>query len=237
VDLLEPAEKLLSYQTDKRLDGVARAQVATRLAMVYLMDEKPQKALDTIRATAITTLPDDVQHQRLLLEARAFAALRQWNTALDLIAVDTAFDTQRLRADIYWESGNWAVAGQKAEELMGTRYSDAAPLSAEDRLEVMRAAVAYSLAGDQASLDRLRSNFGPKMTKTPDATAFAVLAQNIDSHGVDFRNRAAQIAAVDTLQNFMQDFGKHYRSIPVSSAPTPPATPTPAAPRAPTATN
>jgi tetratricopeptide (TPR) repeat protein len=56
-DLLDPAADLLSYQIDKRLDGVARAQVATRLAMIYLMDQKPQKALDTIRTTQISTLP------------------------------------------------------------------------------------------------------------------------------------------------------------------------------------
>ena len=64
-------------------------------------------------------MPDDINHQRLLLEARAFAALKQWDNALDLIAVDPAADTARLRADIYWESGNWSVAGQKAEEAAG----------------------------------------------------------------------------------------------------------------------
>lgn len=220
VDLLEPAENLLNYQISKRLDGIARAQVATRLAMVYLMDQKPQNALDTIRSTAITTLPDPVQHQRMLLEARAFAALKQWNYALDLIAVDQAPDTQRLRADIYWESGNWAVAGQKAEEMLGTRYSDAAPLSADERLAVMRAAVAYSLANDEPSLERLRANFGPKMKTSPDGSAFAVLAQSIDAHGVDFRNKAAQIASVDTLQTFMKDFRKRYQSIPAPASAT-----------------
>ncbi len=210
VDLLGPAEDLLHYQIDKRLDGVARAQVATRLAMIYLMDQKPQNALDTIRTTAISTLPDDINHQRLLLEARAFAALKQWNNAIDLIAVDDASDTARLRADIYWESGNWAVAGQKAEELLGTRYSDAAPLTAPEREEVMRAAVAYSLANDEASLERLRTNFGPKMKASPDGSAFTVVAQNIDAHGLAFRNQAAQIASIDTLQTFMKDFKKRY---------------------------
>ena len=210
VDLLSPAEDLLHYQIEKRLDGVARAQVATRLAMIYLMDLKPQDALDTIRSTAISTLPDDVNHQRLLLEARAFAALKQWNNALDLIAVDEAADTARLRADIYWESGNWAIAGQKSEELLGARYSDARPLDAGEREQVMRAAVAYSLANDEASLERLRANFGPKMKTSPDASAFAVVAQNIDAHGVLFRNQAAQIASIDTLQTFMKDFRKKY---------------------------
>ncbi|MEJ0027501.1 MAG: hypothetical protein WDN01_15865 [Rhizomicrobium sp.] len=209
-DLLGPAADLLSYQIDKRLDGVARAQVATRLAMIYLMDQKPMKALDAIRTTQISTLPDDVGHQRLLLEARAFAALKQWNNALDLIAVDPASDTARLRADIYWESGNWAVAGQKAEELLGQRWSDAGPLSPAEREEAMRAAVAYSLANDEASLDRLRDHFGPKMKASPDGNAFAVIAQRIDEHGVAFRDRAAQIASIDTLQAFMADFKKKY---------------------------
>jgi hypothetical protein len=208
VDLLTPAETLLKYQIDKRLDGIARAQVATRLAMIYLMDQKPQAALDTIRATQIAGLPDDDNHERLLLEARAFAALKQWNNALDLIAVDEAPDTARLRADIYWESGNWAIAGQKAEELLGARYSDAAPLNPLEREQVMRAAVAYSLANDEISLDRLRDHFGPKMKSSPDANAFAVVAQRIDAHGVAFRDQAAQIASIDTLQAFMRDFKK-----------------------------
>src|SRR5262249_30740802 len=40
VDLLGPAATLLNYQVTKRLDGVARAQVATRLAMIQLLDHK-----------------------------------------------------------------------------------------------------------------------------------------------------------------------------------------------------
>jgi len=216
VDLLGPAADLLKYQIDKRLDGVARAQVATRLAMIYLMDQKPMPALDAIRTTQISTLPDEINHQRLLLEARAFAALKQWDNALDLIAVDPAADTARLRADIYWESGNWSVAGQKAEELLSTRWSDASPLNPDEREEVMRAAVAYSLANDEASVDRLRDHFGPKMKSSPDASAFAVVAQRIDSHGVAFRDEAAQIASIDTLQAFMKDFRKHYSGVPAN---------------------
>ena len=208
VDLLGPAASLLAYQVEKRLDGIARAQVATRLAAVYLMDHKPEKTVETIRGSQITGLPDTETHQRLLLQARAFAALKQWDNALDLIAVDQAEDTRRLRADIYWESGNWAVAGQKAEELVEPRWSDAAPLSLEDRAYVLRAAVAYSLANDETGLERVRTHFTPKMKTTPDGNLFAVLSASIDTHGLAFREAAARIAAVDTLQAFMKDFGK-----------------------------
>jgi hypothetical protein len=205
VDLLGPASELLKYQIDKRLDGVARAQVAAKLAAIYLMDRKPELALDEIRGTQLSALPDDVGHQRMLIEARALAGLKRYDDALDMVAVDQAADTQRLRADIYWQAGQWAMAGQKAEELLGTRWSDTAPLAAEDRQEAMRAAVAYSLANDEASLERLAEHFGPKMKATPDASAFAVVSQRIDAHGVAFRDAAAQVASIDTLKNFMKD--------------------------------
>ncbi len=212
VDLLGPAENLLHYQVTKRLDGMARSQVATRLAMIDLMDHKPKDALEALRSTEIAGLPDDINHGRVLLEARALAALKQWDQALDLIAVDEAPDTRRLRTDIYWESGNWQVAGQKAEELVAVRASDAPPLTADEREDVMRAAIAYSLAGDEASLDRLRNAFSAKMKTSADASAFAVVTQNIDLQGVAFRDLAGKIASVDTLERFMDDFRKHYDS-------------------------
>jgi hypothetical protein len=208
VDLLAPAANLLAYQVDKRLEGVAKAQVATRLAAVYLMDHKPDKAVAAIRDSQITGLPDQQMHERMILEARAFAALKQWDNALDLIAVDQGDDTKRLRADIYWEAGNWAIAGQKIEELLEARWSDAAPFSEAERGQVMRAAVAYSLANDETSLSRLREHFSAKMKGTPDANMFAVLSADIDQHGLAFRDAAAKIASVDTLGAFMKDFNK-----------------------------
>ena len=208
VDLLGPAANLLAYQVDKRLDGVAKAQVATKLAAVYLMDHKAEKAVAAIRDSQISGLPDIELHQRMLLEARAFAALKQWDNALDLVAVDQAEDTRRLRADIYWESGNWAVAGQKAEELLDTRWNDAVPLTDGERGELLRTAVAYSLANDEAGLARVRAHFAAKMRGTPDANLFTVLSADIDQHGVAFRDAAARIASVDTLEAFMKDFNK-----------------------------
>jgi len=205
VDLLGPAADLLKYQIDKRLDGVARAQVATTLAGIYLLDKKPDLAVNEIRTTEISTLPDDVRHQRMLIEARALAELKRYEDALDMIAVDQAADTARLRADIYWESGNWLVAGQEAEQALSTRWSDTTPLTTAECQIVMRAAVAYSLANDETSLDRLRDHFAAKMKATPDANSFKAVSDRIDAHGVAFRDAAAQVASVDMLKSFMKD--------------------------------
>ena len=58
VDLLDQAADLLQYQVDNRLQGAARAQVATRLAVIYLMNRKADRALATLRATRTADLSE-----------------------------------------------------------------------------------------------------------------------------------------------------------------------------------
>ena len=57
VDLLDQAAELLQHQVDHRLQGGARAQVATRLAVVYLMNRKPDRALATLQRPVPPTFP------------------------------------------------------------------------------------------------------------------------------------------------------------------------------------
>ena len=52
VDLLDQAGELLQYQVEHRLDGSARAHVASRLAMIYLTNRKPDRALAALRGDA-----------------------------------------------------------------------------------------------------------------------------------------------------------------------------------------
>ena len=93
----------------------------------------------------------------MLLESRALAALKQWDQALDMIGTDDAPDSRRLRADIYWESGNWAVAAQKAEELSASAQRCHSP--ADDGRPPAGAARRDRLfAGqDEPGVDRIRS--------------------------------------------------------------------------------
>jgi hypothetical protein len=211
VDLLGPAAKLLDYQVSQRLDGVARAQVATRLAMLDLLDHKPKEALAALRSTRSSDLPDDINRERTLLEAQALAALKQWDSALDVIALDPTPESAKLRADIYWQSGNWELAGEKAEALLGQPTS--APLANAERETLMRAAISYSLAGNQPALDRLRTSFGAKLQGGPEATAFTLVTQKADTQGIAFRDLAAHIASIDTLETFMSDFRKRYSTV------------------------
>jgi hypothetical protein len=211
VDLLGPAATLLKYQVNSRLDGVARAQVAGRLAMLDLLNHQPKDALEALRTTRITGVPDDVNHQRMLLEARALAELKVWDQALDVIAVDEAPDTKALRADIYWESGAWEQAGQTAEALLPPSIAAApAPLSNDNRQLLLRAAVAFSLASDQTALDRLRARADAKSLPPDDAGVFALMTEKADTQSPTVRGTIAAIASTDTLEAFMKDFKSHH---------------------------
>ncbi len=94
VDLLDQASELLQYQVEHRLDGSARAHVASRLAMIYLTNRKPDRALAALRATRIADLAGELRQQRLLLEARAQSDVGRHDLALDII-----FEPGRARGD------------------------------------------------------------------------------------------------------------------------------------------
>jgi len=104
VDLLDQAAELLQYQIDKRLEGAARAQVAARLAMVYLTNRKPDRAIASLRSTRIADLSGELRQQRLLLEGRAQSDVGRHDLALDIISNLSGREAVRLRSDIYWAS-------------------------------------------------------------------------------------------------------------------------------------
>ncbi len=102
VDLLDQAAELLQHQVDHRLQGAARAQVATRLATIYLMNRKPDRALAALQRSRSSDLASDLREQRLLLEARALSDIGRHELALEIISGRKSREAMRLRADILW---------------------------------------------------------------------------------------------------------------------------------------
>jgi len=214
VDLLDQAGELLDHQVTKRLSGAARAQVATRLAMVHLMNHKADVALRVLRQTRQAGLPANMQHDRNLLEARALGELGRAAAAVEILNTMEGDAVERLKADAYWSGQEWKNAGKQIEKMLGSRWSDPEDLSKQERFYVLRAAIAYSLAESQFALNRLRKKYYPKLVKTPDAGAFLVVTKPIRDKDVTFRNLAKEIAAIDTLDTFIKEFKAGYTEAP-----------------------
>ena len=226
VDLLDQAAELLQHQVDHRLQGAARAQVATRLAVIYLMNHKADKALATLRATRIAELPNDVRNQRLLLEARALSDVGRHDVALEVIGNIEGREAMRLRSDILWAGKRWRDAAEQIELLYGDRWKEFEPLTDIERSDILRAASGYALGEDALGLVRFRERYVAKMGEGPDQRAFDVITAPIGTGGAEFREIARNIAAVDTLDGFLRE---RYPGTGAMSPPRPPASPAPTA--------
>jgi tetratricopeptide (TPR) repeat protein len=176
VDLLPQAADLLKYQAENRLDGVPRAQVSTDLAVIYLMDRKPEQALQAINSSRTTVLPTALNAERRLVEARAWTGLGRYDNALEIIERDASKEANDLRGEIVWKQKDWAAAGPLFEKTLGDRWKNPTQLSSDEEARLLRAGVAYSLAGDEAALARLASRYQGFYEKAnnPDALRIAL---------------------------------------------------------------
>jgi tetratricopeptide (TPR) repeat protein len=206
VDLLDQASALLDYQIDNRLTGAARAQVAARAALIDLMNNKPAKAVDVLRRTRQADLPASLANTRLVLEARALAMSGRTDLALEMAEGIDGAQGAKLAADMLWTARRWADAGEAIERLLGAAWKSPAPLDSEQRTQVMRAAIALSLAGDAMGVDRLRNKFASKMTNSPEAQSFDVVTAPVEMRGDAFREIARSVATSSTFDAFMREY-------------------------------
>ena len=216
VDLLDQAAELLQHQVDNRLQGAARAQVATKLAIVYLMAHKPDRALATLQKTRSSELSNELRDQRLLLEARAMSETGRHELALEVIANIHSHEADRLRADVLWAAKHYRRAAEAIEKMYGERWRQFTPLTEAERADVLRAAIGYALSDEQIGLIRLREKYAAKMADGPDRRAFDVVTAPIGTSGQEFQTIARKVAATDTLDGFLRDLRARY---PDGSAP------------------
>ena len=225
VDLLDQASDLLQYQVDRRLQGAARAQVATRLAVIYLMNRKPDRALAILRATRASDLANEFRNQRLLLEARALSDLGRHDLALEVVAHVEGRETIRLRSDILWAAHRWAAAAEQIELYYGEHWKEWQPLNDVERADILRAATGYALGEDTLGLGRLHEKYAAKMAETPDARAFEIVSAPLGTSGAEFREIARAAASTDTLNGFLRDMQARYPESSPIAQPAPSAAP------------
>ncbi len=223
VDLLDQASELLQYQVDKRLEGAARAQVAARLAMVYLTNRKPDRAISALRTTRIADLSGELRQQRLLLEARAQSDVGRHDLALDIISNIGGREAIRLRSDIYWAARRWREASEQIELYYADRWRDFKPLNPVEKGDVIRAVVGYALAEDAIGLARFREKYAPLMSGDADRSAFETASKPAAANSAEFAEIAKMAARVDTLDGFLREMKTRFPDA-TARAPLPPGT-------------
>lgn len=210
IDLLDQAAELLQYQVDHRLEGAARAQVAARLAMIYLANRKPDMAITALRASRISDLSGELRQQRLLLEARAQSDVGRHDLALDIVSNVSGREVLRLRSDIFWAGRRWRESAEQIELYYGDRFRDFKPLNAVEKSDIIRAAVGYALADDTIGLSRFREKYAPLMSESADRLAFDIASKPAGASSAEFAEIAKLAASVDTLDGFLREMKQRF---------------------------
>jgi tetratricopeptide (TPR) repeat protein len=223
IDLLDQASELLQYQVEHRLDGSARAHVASRLAMIYLTNRKPDRAIAALRATRISDLAGELRQQRLLLEARALSDVGRHDLALDIISNLVGREAIRLRSDIHWAARRWRESSEQIELLYGERWKEFAPLTDYEKSDIIRAAIGYSLSDDGIGLARLKEKYAAKLDGEADRTAFEAATRLAATNSAEFATIAKMAASVDTLDGFLREMRHRFPEMASSRTPLPAA--------------
>ena len=207
--------------------------------MLFRSDRKPEQALEAINSSRTTILPTQLNNDRRLIEARAWAGVGRFDSALEIIERDTSRDATELRGEVTWKQKNWAVAGPLFEASLGDRWKTETALSSEDEGRLLRAGVAFSLAGDDAALARLQQRYQGFYDKANNPEALRIALTGVPAgrlSAADFGRVTADNEAFSGWVGKMKGRFKT-RPAPVGAAKVPvaPAKQAQAAPRAPAA--
>ncbi len=215
--LLDEAAKLLEHQVRHRLKGQERTRVGTRLAVLYLLDDKPRDAIDALRASRNLSAPEDLVRERRLLEARGQTELGRYERALALLNGLKGDDVNDVRTEILWRARKWQRAASSLGNRLVSIRATNGPLELAARQDVLRYAIASSLASDNAALGRLRGDFADRMQGHPEWPAFQVVTAADQRDSAEFRNLAAEIAQVVRFESFMTAYRDRLRDRPLSA--------------------
>jgi hypothetical protein len=166
-------------------------------------------------------MPNELREQRMYVEARALSETGRHDTALELMENLRGPEADRLRADIHWAAKNWRDAGERLEALVGERWKGEEQLEPGDRHDVLRAALAYTLGGEQLGLARIKEKFAEKMGATTEGKVLELIIAGDATNPRTLAEAARALASFDSLGTFIKRYRTRYPEQPLEADPTP----------------
>ncbi len=211
IDLLDRAAELLDYQVHNRLSGADRARVGLRLAIIDLLDQKPEDAISAIDYTTAAGLPADLTAERHRIRARGLMETAQTEQALAELAGDNSREADIIRAESYAKAKNWSKTSEALARLVGNPAQGAWTPGREQL--VLKLAITLVLAGDSASLTKLHDDFQVKFEAGPDKDAFLMLTSgNQPTRSVDMAALSVRFAELAQFQTAMDGYRETLKS-------------------------
>ncbi|CAM3475091.1 SPOR domain-containing protein [Thalassospira profundimaris] len=206
VELFERAEELLEHQVDFRLTGVEKARVGARLALVYLLDSKPEETIRIIDETEVPGVSDELATQRRHLRARALLDTDRGIEAIASLEGDYSRNAELLRIDHYRNTRDYMSAAETFQRLVGEEPFDENGISDERGRYMLNWAVNLAMAGQERTLNMLKRRYGEVMAQSPYAEAFSLITSSPTQGLIDYRTLADRVDEVEEFQGFLATY-------------------------------
>jgi hypothetical protein len=165
------AAELLEYQLTARARDVAQGPLSVKVASLYILSGRPERALRALRATDGNLYPADMLADRHRVEAAALHLLGKTSEALAVL--QNTPDGGKISAEIYWKKQDWVSLAA----LNQTFLPDHGPLGEVEQTVVLRQAIALAMLGREDGLARLRGRYLASFSGLPSAPTFDILTR------------------------------------------------------------
>jgi hypothetical protein len=213
IELYDRAAEFLESQVQFRLKGVEKATVGTRLAVIYFLNRKLDKSMETLNKTEEPGMPDELKKARLLLRARLFEEMDKPADALALLKEDKSIEGDMLRLEVYWSHKDWVNAALTQKKLLESTKAEAdKPLDPKQSAYVLNLAIALTLSGNERGVSLLRRDYGQAMANTPNKDAFLLIAAPESPGLTDYRTIADKVSLAEKFSGFMLSYRQKLQS-------------------------
>lgn len=211
VDLLNDASMLLlSLLENKNTPLKEKPILGARLALVYLINNKPAEAIITLKNTDNEFMNSELKKQRLYLMVRALADIGKFRGALALIEDDKSEEALLLKLDIYWSNKLWRSAADTLH-LLVKKPVKGKPIDKKQALLILDWITALKLDGREQIVTLIEKNFKPFFTGNEFEEIFNLLTNNSDP-----KNLNEITEQIDQAKKFQRFLGGHLEKIKAS---------------------
>lgn len=204
IDLLDEAAKRLENQVKYRLKDEEKSRAGARLAMIYVMNREPDKALAALKESRVDNVQPALSLERNRIAAKALIDIGEMDQAMRMIEEDYGPDAENLRVEAYWKAENWPYIIDIGELMLHNREDAAAPLTPEQGQLLLKLALAYQFTNEYAQLQHLRTTYTPLMQGNPYEKEFAFLT--LENAPADTRNFTEVLKNISSMQNFVDGY-------------------------------
>lgn len=206
VDLLEQAAARLEHQIEFRLKGEDKSRVGVRLAVIYLLNREPEKALEALQKSREDNVPPGLSLERNRVAAQALIDLKRPDQALTMIEGDFSSDGENVRLEAYWVKEDWAYVIDIIELMLRSRDDLNAPFNEREGQKLLQLALAYIFVGEFDQLRYIRDAYAPLMEGNPYKEEFLFLTEErIQTNSENFSKVMDNISAMESFMDSYRD--------------------------------